>query len=802
MPPRMNKRQQSLYNNLSCIEEEYDMSTPITPSTLRRLLDRPGGPLTLAGLTVCVALASLCPQQTFAQQADTEAGSREALEVDRRAKHLYDKAIELMEYKQYERGLAMLDTVIRDNQGSVLGYRAHMAKGKHYLDQRKTDEALSHLLLLSRLLTPMPGEAQADEEAELYKEALFQAGFAYYQSGQYNAAFPMFRRLTEVAGKSDWTNKAYFYIGMSHYNLKNWNKAIDALSLVGTEIEDTDDKVGRIEIGQRFYAKITDADIPVLWKIGQEVKAKVTVSSGDSEELVAVAIPGKKNEALTSAPTEIGPPKPGDGVLQMVGGDSLTVTYLDDSTIDGDKNVKREGAVMAVSTGSVGFFLGDYATPAYIAFPGQPQALLLRDADLDTSTKAESITVTVRSLYKVAADEAAERDAQNALDIFDIDEDEEDTWRERDTITLTLTEQGEGDAVRTGVFIGKATLAPLGEASPNLQDDILHCDELDELEVTYTDSVHLYGDQPRTTRARIKVSGSVNSGVTADQFVVFEAVLKARKNAVEAEALKGLGLIYKDMGLDERAGQRADEALKKVDEIILDRKKITSDLLQAAFQIKWECEILKEDFDAATATCEAFNRMYPQSVLADQALMALSRALAEKGAYAEAVASYKRVLALQNPVSAAEAQYRIGEVLQKQVQAEFEDEHNSKWTAQGLSKKSAKQRAMGGSIAAYRQTYQAYPESPFAAKALREVVMFYVETEDFAQANDLLEQVFADFPDAAFLDEMLLMWAQVAFRMGDNPVAQAKLQQLIFDYPSSPHVAEAQKKLDALKAGQ
>lgn len=740
------------------------------------------------------------------EEGEAKPERRISLDVDRRAKHLYDKAIELMEYKQYDRGLAMLDTVIRDNEGNILGYRAHMAKGTHFLDQRKNDEALSHFLLLSRLLAPMPGEAPAPEETELYRESLFQAGFAYYQSGQYTAAFPMFRRLTEVAGKSDWANKAYFYIGMSHYNLKNWNKAIDALSLVGTEIQDTDEKIGRVEIGQRFYAKITDADIPVLRKIGQPVKALVTVSSGDSEELVGVPIAGRKNEALTSAPTEIGSPNKGDGVLQMVGGDTLTVTYLDDSTLDGEKGVQREGTVKAVSTGTVGFFLGDYSTPAYIAFPGQPQAIMLRDADLDVSTKAETVTVTVRSLYKVAAADAAEQDADDALDIFDVEETDEDVWRERDTITITLTErQAEkelGDAIRTGIFTAKVTLAPLGEQTPDTTDNILHCDELDELEITYTDAVHLYGEDPRTTSARVKVSGSVNSGVTADQFVVFEAVLKARKNAVEAEALKGLGLIYKDMGLDDRAAQRADEALGKVDSIIIDRKKITSDLLQTAFKLKWECEILKDDFDAATATCEAFNRMYPESVLADQALMALSKALAEKGEYVEAVASYKRVLALKNPVSAAEAQFRIGEVLQKQVEEQFEDEHNSKWTQTGLSKKSLKQRAMGGAMGAYRQTYQAYPESAYAAKALREVVRYYVETEDFAQASDLLEQVFADFPDAAFLDEMLLSWAQVAFRMGDNELAATKLNQLIFDYPSSKHVTEAQKKLKALKAGQ
>jgi len=756
--------------------------------------------------TVAIALAALLcsvPPSVVAQEDNTaDTQRRAALEVDRRAKHLYDKAIELMEYKQYDRGLAMLDTVIRDNQGNILGYRAHMAKGRHFLDQRKNDEALSHFLLLSRLLAPEPGVTLSPEETELYRESLFQSGFAYYQSGQYTSAFPMFRRLTEVAGKSPWANKAYYYIGMSHYNLKNWNKAIDALSLVGTEVQDTEDKVGRIEIGQRFYAKVSDADIPVLRKIGKDVKAEVKVSSGDREVLIGVPIAGKQHEALTSAPTQIGEAKPNDGVLQMVGGDTLTVRYMDDSTLEGEKGVAREGTVRAVSTGTVGFFLGDFSTPAYIAFPGQPQALMLRDADLDTSTNAESVTVTVRSLYKVDASEAAEQDAEQALDIFDIDQNQEAVWRERDTVTLTLTERGDGPAIRTGEFVGKVALAPLADNTPDIDDDILHCDELDELEVTYTDEVHLYGDSPRTTSTRVKVSGSVNSGVTADQFVVFEAVLKARKNAVEAEALKGLGLIYKDMGLDERASDKAEEALKKVDSIIIDRDKINSELLQTAFQLKWECEILKDDFDAAAATCEAFNRMYPQSVLADQALMALSQALAEKGEYAQAVESYKRVLALQNPVSAAEAQFRIGQVLQKQVEDEFEEAHQSKWTKTGLSKTNALQRAMGGAIAAYRQTYQAYPESAYAARALREVVRFHVETEDFVQASDLLEQVFADFPDAAFLDEMLLHWAQVAFRMGDSNLAQAKLQQLIFDYPSSQHVPEAQKKLAALKSGE
>lgn len=746
------------------------------------------------------ALALALTGPVFAEETDT-ARARQADDAERQAKHLFDKAMELMDYKQYERGLAMLNTVVRENQGGLLAHKANLAIGKYYLDQNKPKEALTYFMLLTRVLAPPPGEKQDQAKEALYHEALFLAGFSQYQAGQFSAAFPLFRQLTEVAGKSPWANKAYFYIGMSHYNLKNWNKAIDALSLVGTEVEQTGEKVGRVEIGQRFYAKITDADIPVLRKLNQPVKAEIRVASGDVEILEGVPVAGKQDEMLTSAPTEIGLPKPNDGVIQMVGGDTLSVTYLDDSTLDGKKGVPRSGKVRAVSTGTIGFFLGDYSTPAYLAFPGQPQTIVLRDADLDTSPAAESVQVTVKSFRKVETADSAQ--AAQAIDIFAGQDQEKNKWKERDTLTVTLVERGEGPQIRSGVFAGKITLAPVTDGvAVNSGDNVLHCDELDELAVTYTDAVHLYGEEPRQNEARIKVSGSVNSGVSADQFVVFDELLKARKESVEAEALLGLGSIYKDMGLETRAAQRATEALKKVDPVIMNRGKLPGELVEKAFQLKWQGELLEDNFDAATATCLAFNRLYPESVLADQALMTLGRSLTQKGDYKAAIGVYSRVLQLQNPISAAEAQFRIGETLQKEAEeaSAAADETNSKWGAQGLNAATALQNRMGAAIAAYRKTYESYPESSFAAEALGRVVRHYVDTEDFAQAAALLESVFTNYPDAAFLDEMLMLWAKVAYKMNDAETAKAKLRQLTFDYPASKYVGEAQKKLAALEA--
>jgi TolA-binding protein len=759
---------------------------------------------TIARALFALAVLPAIPLGTaHAQEEEAPAPQRPraAADLDPQAKHLFDKAMELMDYKQHERGLAMLNSIVRDNQGNILAHRAHMAMGKHFLDQRNTADALNHFMLLTRVLAPVPGEEQTEDEIALYQESLFQSGLTQYTAGQYAAAFPMFRRLTEVAGKTTWANQAYFYIGMSHYHMGNWNKAIDSLSLVGTEVADTAaDDLGRIEIGQRFYAKIVDADVPVMRKLNQPVQATVRVSSGDVEIITGVPVPGKSDEMLASAPTALGTPKPNDGVLQMVGGDTLEVTYLDDSTLDGQKGVPRTGKVRAVSTGTVGFYLGDNSTPAYIAYPGQPQVVMLRDADLDTSPGAESITLTVKSLFKTEAKEATESD--ELLDIFALEDDESEKWIERDSISVTLTEIGDGPEIRTGVFLGKIPLAPLTEGvEPTTNDNILHTAELDELSISYSDKVHLYGDETRETEARIKVSGSVNSGVTADQYVVFEELLKARKGSVEAEALVGLGSIYKDMGLDLRASERANEALDKIDPIIVNRAKLPGDLVEQAFKLKWESELLKNDFASAMATCLAFNRLYPESVLADQALMTLGRSLADRGEYKQAVDVYGRVLELENPISAAEAQFRIGEVLTKEAEdlTAAADEHNSKWGKAGLNAATALQTRMAPAINAYQKTYQTYPESSFAAEALGRVVRHYVETDSFAQAAGLLESVFAEYPDAAFLDEMLLLWANVAFRMDDTATARAKLQQLLFDYPTSQYVAEARKRLAGLE---
>ena len=93
------------------------------------------------------------------QEGERSQRTRVSSDIDRRTKRLYDQAIDLMEYKQYDRGLEMLSSIVRDHQGTMIAHMAHMAIGKHsLLEQLKHKECLSHFMLLTRLLALVTGE--------------------------------------------------------------------------------------------------------------------------------------------------------------------------------------------------------------------------------------------------------------------------------------------------------------------------------------------------------------------------------------------------------------------------------------------------------------------------------------------------------------------------------------------------------------------------------------------------------------------------------------------------------------------
>ncbi|MBI3985740.1 MAG: tetratricopeptide repeat protein, partial [Lentisphaerae bacterium] len=172
------------------------------------------------------------------------------------AKRLIEKAEEILLANDYERGVKMLENVIEQYPQSRWRYKAWLTLGKYAISAQKYPEAIRYLRCLGELVKP--DIEPAGDDREWYLESQYLTGVAFFNLRQYGNAFTVLRQITRDYPNSVWANQAYYYIGMSHFAQKNWNKAIESLSLVGTFIDPNSPSVSHVEAGHRFYAKIGD----------------------------------------------------------------------------------------------------------------------------------------------------------------------------------------------------------------------------------------------------------------------------------------------------------------------------------------------------------------------------------------------------------------------------------------------------------------------------------------------------------------------------------------------------------------
>jgi TolA-binding protein len=688
---------------------------------------------------------------------------------------LLRKGQELLDAGEDDRGVKVLETIVEQYPENPIRFRAYLALGKHALSRSQQMEAIGYLRNLNSL--EQPGKEMDDETREVFLEGLYLQGMAYFQTRQYAQAFPLLRRITNDYSNTVWANQSYYYIGMCHFAQGNWNKAIEALGLVGTFVKDTDDSLERAEAGRRFYVKIRDTDLPVLEKLGEEVKVTISSASGDSETVSLVPLPGDENSSLGSVATAFGKAVPGDDVLQVIGGDTITTSYVDGNTREGKKDVPRSRQVKVVGTAAVAFTRGDFESPAVAAFPGQPVFVTVTDADLDLSDAADQAQVRVIARFKEEEEDADGASTATGIDLEKLLEREEDKWRTRDEIILPLTEfvaAAQGAAagpVHSGVFRGQFSLDLFVDDRPvDKGDALLTVAVGDELVASFVDEQHIGGTSARTATATLTVASEIDNRPRAVQYEVADPVVSAKKSLVEAEAFLELGRIFKSMGLAKGANEKVAEGLTRVEPIIRKSGAIPAGLTEQAFRTKWDLHITAGDYNAAIQTCELFNRLYPESPFVDQALLQIGRIKQEKDDTPAAIGVYRRILGLKTSQVKPEAQFRIAQAIEGQKDSE------------GNPKKGALELA----VVEYKICAERYPDSPFAGESLGKLVDYHVEQKDYAAANDLLGQIFQDYPDSQFLDSMLLKWVIVAFRMGDVQKAHEKCTQLLFEYPASP----------------
>ena len=744
-------------------------------------------------------------------------GEAKAAEDDLAARRVLKRADDLLLAGEAERAVKILESVVEQSPASKAALEAWLALGRYYVGAADYPKALNALRHLTTVKGSEPsaasgqGEEPTGRDLDIYLEALYLTGVANFQTRQFATAFPLLRKITSRYPNTVWANQAHYYIGMCHFAQGNWNKAIESLTLVGTFVDPSSPTIEVAEAGRRFYVKVQDTDLPVLYRLGKKPTITLETLHGDKETLACIPLAAEAGIFIAAIPTDIAVAKPGDGILQVFGGDTITARYVDDNAKDGSKAVTRERKVRVVSTATLRFTLGTYEAKATAAFLGQPLFVLLHDVDLDTTPNADTATVRLTSGSRRPREDAPPGDGLAAA--LEAKGDDEDRFVVRDEVLLTLTEQRPVDGgqrtvdsgqpvlpnpqpptpntqhpVHTGRFGGSVAIEPAREGQPiDKADQTLTCATNDEIVATYVDELHIGGEAPRQVVATIRVIGEIDGHPRATQNVVPDAILRTKKNLVEATAYLELARIFRSMGLVKGAKEKALEGVERVSAILGDRTPIPSALREEAFKLKWELHIVQDDYPNAIATCRLFNRLYPDSPFVDQALMGIGTIHLDNKQYGEAIGVYRQILDLPASGAKAEAQFRIAEATEAIAAAIPVPE------GKGRSPRAE------AAIQQYKLCAERFPESEFAGRSLAKLIDYYVEQKDYARAEDLLDQVFQDYPDSPFLDSMLLKWVLVAYLRGDYPKAHAKCSQLIFEYPASEHAKKAKELLPKIE---
>lgn len=710
-------------------------------------------------LSAALIIFPLSGQAARKSKKPKDDNQTEAGRTEYKANDLLNRGLELIEQQQEERGLKIIQSIPKMYPDTKAKFKAYVALGDYYIKKRNYDAAVKQLLLASK-----------SEDNEVKAESLYRTGICYYNLNRYDKAFMILRKVTNEFPWSIYANEAFYYIGMCHFKLKHWTRAVEALEMVGTSVALENNGATPAESGQRLFVKVYDKDLIVLLENKEKFKVNLESASGDKEEIEMNLLGKSGTYYLGSIQTKPGKANPGDNILQCIGPDKIKVVYMDKNTEAGKRDQKILTSVAMVSSASIGFTDGAFREYTKGVFGNQEFFIRVKDLDKDISDQQDTVKVKIYTEYK----QEKKVDYTKKGVVMD---NEEDVFLERDSLELTLKET----APHSGVFVGSGKL---NEADKNtaisVNDQNLHAFKGDSAILQYTDETNISGEDNKLLSYKSKVLIGAIQDVKIEHREVQSLEVKAKKELIEAKIYRRLGEIFKDVGLLPQAKEKAQEGLDRIDRVIKIGMKSSLDrtIIEEAFNVKWDLYLIQGNLNEAIRTCNMLIRLYPDSPLVDKALMKVAGAkMAEekKDSTDEAIRILKGIIGLQNSTLKAEAQYMIAETIENNI-----------LTRGGKKDFSA-------AMVEYKKCLDNYPDSMFAGKALEKISNYYISTKDYRRAIELMEQVFNDYPDAGFLDQMLYKWTLAAYRLGQLDVAKEKCDQLLREYPDSKMAQKARK---------
>jgi len=706
----------------------------------------------------------------ISQEEQAERGS---IIEDRAARKLMQAGDARLEVGENEKALEIWESVVERYPRSGIRFDAHLRIADHLFEElRDFDKARLHY------------EAAASEQNENDAQrarAILKVGACFYEAGNYGKCFTIMRDVIERFPNAPEVNEAYYYIGLGHFKLGHYSRAIEALEKVGTAISAEDTKNEKVEAGKRLYIRIDDHDFAILAP-GEKIPVVCVTKNGDRETVLCVPIGRHPTMALGSLPTQSGTPVAENGILEVRGSDIVTVTYSDTHTAAKEFDTKRLREVAIVGNGVARITDGSYAQDLQAAVMGKPLHIQITDADQDKSEAIDQLEATLQIFRRKTPDEIDD-DIAKGVASGELSEgpDGQDIKSMIDPLLLVRS---------LPVFLTESEQAGVFRASipllPGSSEDALTGEPGQIIRLSYRDDRHSgEGTVVRNAEARIIEGNLGEMRVTRTEITDAELSLKTRLRT--AFALTEVGNHYKEFGLNDKANLKYTEALDVCEDILDESRAVGGKLLEETYVQLWRIYFAMDELDLALGMSSRLLAEFPTSAFIDEAMLQQAHVERKRENYTRAIGLYSSIAKLPTSPLRGEGQFFVGECYEEM--ALKPGQANSA-------------QLFENAFLAYQKVYEHHPESGRVGDAVAKMAAFYYQKEDYARAVDVFENVLADYPDANFLDVILFNYGRCLYKLDRKPEARKKFQQLISDFPESPISPEANKIVEALtKAG-
>ena len=611
----------------------------------------------LIAVVVVLPLAAVC-SQSFAQDSQAPAPIRGSLVEDRAAKKLIEAGDARFEAEETKKAVEIWQSVIERYPRSRFRFEAHMRLGNFFLDRdRAYDRARAQFEAVA-------SEENRDEDQRA--EATLKIGTCFYHAHNYGKCFQVMRDVIEKFPVSKHVNEAYYYIGLGHFQLGHYSRAIAALEKVGTTLSSDESRVDKIEAGKRFFVKIEDADLAVL-EPGEAVEVQCQTTAGDTETVRCYPVGRNVRIVLGSIVTRLGAPESYNGTLEVKGDDKVKVTYLDKHTADRKFDQPVTFDVTVVGDALVAVTDGAYRESIGGAVLGKVVNIQVTDPDRDLTDTADTITAAVEVYRRKTEAElqaelvdAAVQEGETPQPAETADQKTEpDKLKLVDRVEVRLNEAqiqprrfgleeaalapvpDNADAKPQGTEAGnpnqpqpKAKPAEEADSSKESQppatkpkndaihtgvfrvsvplaksetavagDDTLQAVSGDVIRVTYLDEKHT-SEGVREAQVEARAIEGDLSNVRVTRAVINNQELRIQTALKSANALTNIGNRYKEFGLKSNADAKYQQALTICEEVMRDARALGGSLLEQTYVQLWQIYFQMDRLELAAAMAE------------------------------------------------------------------------------------------------------------------------------------------------------------------------------------------------------